>query len=91
MILRHVSITDFKNIAEASIDFCDKLNCMLGDNGMGKSNLLDAIYVLSYTKSFAGTPDNMLIRRGCPWAHLHADYLRHDAEDDINVVLSPGH
>lgn len=91
MILRHISITDFKNIAGASIDFCDKLNCMLGDNGMGKSNLLDAIYYLSYTKSFGGTPDSLLIRRGEKWAHLHGDYQRGEAEDDVNVVLSPGH
>ena len=91
MILRHISITDFKNVAAASLDFSDKLNCMLGDNGMGKSNLLDAIYFLSYTKSFTGAPDSLLVRRGAPWAHVHGDYLRNGAEDDVNAVLAPGH
>ena len=48
MILRSLAATDFKNIAGASLEFSDGINCFLGDNGMGKSNLLDALYMLSY-------------------------------------------
>ena len=44
MHLNSISITKFKNIADASLRFSPKINCFLGNNGMGKSNLLDAIY-----------------------------------------------
>lgn len=52
MILRAVDITNFKNIERATLEFSPKVNCLLGDNGMGKSNLLDALHMLSFTKSF---------------------------------------
>ena len=64
MQLLHLSLTNFKNIAEASLDFSPKINCFLGNNGMGKSNLLDAIFYLSFCKSFSGMTDAMLMRRG---------------------------
>ena len=57
MTLRDISILNFKNIAEASLDFSDNVNCFIGDNGMGKTNLLDAIYYLSFCKSYTGQGD----------------------------------
>lgn len=57
MTLRNISILNFKNIAEASLDFSDNVNCFIGDNGMGKTNLLDAIYYLSFCKSYTGQGD----------------------------------
>ena len=56
MELRSLTLTNFKNIGEASLDFSPKINCFLGDNGMGKSNLLDAIHYLSFCRSFTGVP-----------------------------------
>ena len=43
MLLKSLSVNNFKNIAEARLEFSPKVNCFLGNNGMGKSNLLDAI------------------------------------------------
>ena len=63
MILEKLSIDNFKNIAEARLEFSPKANCLLGNNGMGKSNLLDAIYYMSFCKSFNGVQDAMLIKR----------------------------
>ena len=57
MILNSLAITNFKNIADARLEFSSKINCLLGDNGMGKSNLLDAVYTLSFCKSFSGLTD----------------------------------
>ena len=54
MLLKGLSVTNFKNIAAGTFSFSDKLNCLLGNNGMGKSNLLDAIYYLSFCRSFTG-------------------------------------
>ena len=48
MILKELQLTNFKNISEARLEMSAKLNCFVGNNGMGKSNILDAIYYLSF-------------------------------------------
>lgn len=55
MILQRISILNYKNLEEADLSFSSKLNCFFGQNGMGKTNLLDTIYFLSFCKS-AGNP-----------------------------------
>lgn len=55
MILKRISILNYKNLEEVEINLSGKLNCFFGLNGMGKTNLLDAIYYLSFCKS-AGNP-----------------------------------
>ncbi len=90
MILQHLSLTNFKNIAETSLDFSPGVNCFLGNNGMGKSNLLDAIYSLSFCKSFTGVNDAMLIRRGSDIAMLQASYLRREVVEKLSLGLARG-
>jgi DNA replication and repair protein RecF len=90
MILRSLTLTNFKNIGNASFQFSDKLNCFLGNNGMGKSNVLDAIYYLSFCKSFTGAPDNLVVRRGEDFTLMQAQYVRRDADEDLNVSLGGG-
>lgn len=90
MQLQELHIDNFKNIAEAHIAFSDKTNCFLGDNGMGKSNLLDAIYYLSFCKSFSGQTDSLLVRRGTDFMMLKANYLRNGAVDDLQFGFQPG-
>ena len=90
MILKSLLLTNFKNIASATLDFSPKINCFLGNNGMGKSNLLDAIYFLSFTKSFARLPEAMLIRRGEDFAIINGRYLRNGTDEEINVGLRTG-
>jgi DNA replication and repair protein RecF len=90
MILRSLSLTNFKNIESASLNFSDKLNCFLGNNGMGKSNVLDAIYYLSFCKSFTGVADALVVRRGEDFTIMQAQYLRRDADEDLLVSLGGG-
>lgn len=90
MILRSLSITDFKNIASASLEMSPKINCLLGNNGMGKSNLLDALYLLSYCKSFSGLVDSQLIRRGEEFAIVSGRYERRGQPEDLYAALKPG-
>ncbi len=90
MRLRHIHIVNFKNIALADLDLSPKINCFLGDNGMGKSNLLDAIFYLSFCKSFTGMPDSSLIRKDEDFAMLNAQYSRHDVAEDLAVGLRRG-
>ena len=81
MILQSLHLTNFKNISECSLEFSPKINCFLGDNGVGKSNLLDAIHFLSFCKSFAGLTDPMLIKRGEDFAIARGHYLRRDIDE----------
>lgn len=90
MILESLSLNNFKNIAECSLDFSPKINCFLGNNGVGKSNLLDAIHYLSFCKSFAGLPDPMLIRRGEDFAIVRGRYLRNGCEEEVTAGLAAG-
>lgn len=90
MVIRSLNLDNFKNIRQARLDLSSKLNCFLGDNGMGKSNLLDAVYYLSFCKSFTGVPDAMLIHRDEDFAMIQARYLRHDADEELAVGLQRG-
>ncbi len=90
MILTHLKICNFKNIAEAELDFSPKVNCFLGNNGMGKSNLLDAIYYLSFCKSFTGMTDQMLMKRGEEFTMLNARYMRRDVEEELAMGMARG-
>jgi DNA replication and repair protein RecF len=90
MILKEIHITNFKNIADASLEFSPKVNALLGNNGMGKSNLLDAIYFLSFCKSFSGMTDAQVIRRGETFAMVRATYLRHGIDEQLTLGITPG-
>lgn len=90
MELNALNICNFKNIEEATLEFSDKVNCLLGNNGMGKSNLLDAIYCMSFTKSFTGVTDGMLIRTGAEWMTLRGDYTRRGTAEQLSMGLQRG-
>lgn len=62
MILKHISILNYKNLEQVELDFSFKLNCFFGLNGMGKTNLLDAVYYLSFCKSAGNPIDSQNIR-----------------------------
>lgn len=87
MHLQSVHITNFKNIARATLEFCPKVNCLVGNNGMGKSNLLDAIYALSFARSYSGVPDSLLIKKGEEFAIVSGNYLRHDVDEQVVLGL----
>ena len=74
MILQELTILNFKNIQEASLTFADKLNCFVGQNGQGKTNLLDAIYYLSFTKSAFNPIDSQNIRHDADFAMMQGLY-----------------
>lgn len=90
MTLEEIHITDFKNIATASLHLAPKLNCILGDNGMGKSNLLDGVHYLSLGKSFTGLTDGALVRRTAPLMMLSGVYRRHGDKDEVMASFQPG-
>ena len=64
MHLETLQLINFKNYAEARVNFSSKINVLVGKNGSGKTNLLDAIYYLALTKSAVSTADNFCVRQG---------------------------
>ena len=62
MWLKRISILNYKNLEKAELSFSRKMNCIIGKNGMGKTNLLDAVYYLSFCKSATNPIDSQNIR-----------------------------
>ena len=85
MFLRELNILNYKNIREASLRFSDKLNCFIGLNGQGKTNILDAIYYLSFTKSAYNTIDSQNITHGEDLAMLQGQYAMHNDNEEVSV------
>ena len=75
MILQSLNILNYRNIREASLEFSPKLNCFVGLNGQGKTNVLDAIYLLSFTKSAYTSQDSLNITHGEDMAMVHGVYI----------------
>ena len=74
MILQSLNILNYRNIREASLAFSPKLNCFVGLNGQGKTNVLDAIYLLSFTKSAYTSQDSLNITHGEDLAMVQGNY-----------------
>jgi DNA replication and repair protein RecF len=62
MYLKSLQVKQFKSYDEAQFDFIPEINCIVGENGIGKTNLLDAIHFLSMTKSARGIPDQLCVK-----------------------------
>ena len=84
MHLHSLKLINFKNYGEISLAFSPKINCLVGENGAGKTNLLDAVYYLSFTRSFFNPMDNQNIRHGEDFFAIHGEYFR-DGEQHHQV------
>ena len=84
MQLNKIDILNFKNIPEARLEFSPGVNCLLGMNGMGKSNLLEAVYFLSMSRPLHSMPESALVRHGQDMMMVKGDYLT-DIGGDENV------
>lgn len=83
MIIERLSVLNFKNIEEVDLTFSSKMNCFFGDNGMGKTNLLDALYFLSFARNYTNLPDSQLIMHNKDFMVLQGYYEDGDAIEEI--------
>lgn len=74
MWISTLNILNYRNIREASLEFAPKLNCFVGLNGQGKTNILDAIYLLSFAKSAFTAQDSLNITHGEEMALVQGNY-----------------
>ena len=87
MYLRKLSLLNFKNIAESELTFGPGINCLVGDNGAGKTNIVDAVYYLSMCKSAFGMTDGQAIRHGAEFFLAEGLYTS-DHEKSEQVVCT---
>lgn len=89
MRLRSLWLTDFRNYAQAELTLAPGLTAVVGANGEGKSNLLEAIGYLATCGSFRGAPTDALVRRGATSAVLRAEGERDDRDVLIEAEIAP--
>lgn len=83
MLLEHIDILNFKNIRDAKLDFCAGVNCLLGKNGMGKSNLLEAIYFLGMSRPMSSLPESALIHHGEEMLMVKGEYVMDNGSAEL--------
>lgn len=91
MILEHLSVIGYRNVSQANLDFCPKINSFAGLNGAGKTTLLDAVYYLSFCKSSLGATDTVLTAHGMDGFMIQGQYRTGSQNDSGVVTVSAGY
>lgn len=81
--LKELHIVNFKNLKQLNLNFETKFTCFVGNNGVGKTNLIDSIYYLSIGKSYFNSIDQQLIRHDETYFNLKGKYLINDETHEI--------
>ena len=91
MKINKISLLNYRNLREVDISLSPKVNCLIGRNGMGKTNLLDAVYYLSFCKSTVTTTDNSNILHDEPFFMLQGSYVSDSGiEEEISCGFKRG-
>ena len=85
MYLKKLSLINFKNIREENLEFRPGINCFVGDNGAGKTNVIDAVYFLSMCKSSLAMTDGQNMRHGSDFFLLDGQYLTDEGRSESVV------
>lgn len=87
MRLNSLNLLNYRNLREVNVELSPKINCLIGRNGMGKTNLLDAVYYLSFCKSTVTVADNSNIMHDEPFFMLQGNYV---SDSGIGEEISCG-
>jgi DNA replication and repair protein RecF len=90
MHLKKISLFNYKNFSEANFEFVDKINCFVGKNGIGKTNVLDAIYHLSNGKSYFNPQTVQNIKHGEDFFVIDGEFEINDRNEMITCSLKKG-
>lgn len=90
MYIEDISIVNYKNLKDVKATFSPRLNCLIGNNGAGKTNLMDAIYYLSFCKSFFNAVDQLNISHDESFFMLKGHYQRLDSAEHITCGFQLG-
>ena len=87
MYLQQLSVINFKNYSEAELTFSDGVNAFTGDNGAGKTNLLDAIHYLSLCKSYFNPIDTQQIKQGTDFFIINGNFSKNNKPEKIACAV----
>ena len=90
MILKSLSLLNYKNFDSKTFEFDNTINCLVGNNGVGKTNVLDAIYHLSFGKSYFNPVSTQNIKHDEDFFVLNGEYLKNENKENIVVSLKKG-
>ncbi len=90
MHLQKISLVNFKNFESQLFDFEDKINCFVGNNGVGKTNVLDAIYYLSFAKSYFNPVATQNIKHNEDFFMIEGNYCINDRTETVVCSLKRG-
>lgn len=90
MFLDKLHLLNFKNYEEANLNLSPKINLFLGNNGGGKTNLLDALFYLAFCKSFFNPVDSQLIRHNENFMVLQGSFVRKGDTENIYCGIKKG-
>lgn len=88
MYIERLQLANFKNYEELDVEFSNNVNCLVGNNGVGKTNLLDALYYLSFCKSYFNPVDSQNIRLGGDFFAIHGHYRMDDIQSNDTATVS---
>lgn len=87
MYLRKLNLLNFKTYGELDIELSPKLNCFVGNNGVGKTNLFDSIYYLSFCKSYFNSPDANNIKHSCDFFMIQGEFVIDGLVERVQCAL----
>ena len=90
MVLENLSLLNYKNFETVSFQFDPKINCLVGYNGVGKTNVLDAIYHLSFGKSYFNPITSQNIKHGEDFFVIEGNYNKSEREERIIISAKRG-
>lgn len=85
MILKSITLTNYKSFSAKTVDLDPKINCFIGSNGVGKSNVLDAIYHLSFGKSYFNPISSQNIKHGEDFFAIKGSY-RNESKEEVVII-----
>jgi DNA replication and repair protein RecF len=83
MFLQTISLLNFKNFEEVELSFSSRINCFVGNNGVGKTNMLDAIHYLCLCKSYFNPVDTQNIKHNCEFSIIQGSFAANEKTDEI--------
>jgi DNA replication and repair protein RecF len=90
MHLKHLSLVNYKSFESKTLDFSPVINCLVGENGVGKTNVLDAIYHLSFGKSYFNPVSTQNIRHGTDFFVIEGEFEKNDRTEKIVCSFKKG-
>ncbi len=89
MLIKSLSLTNFRSYSSANVDFDEKINILCGPNGAGKTNVVEAIHYLSLAKSFRSVDDADLIKHDEKYARIDAKIDEGGLKKELSIVITP--